>query len=151
MLGAHVAGVEEDDLCVVAGSGEIELAAEDVVGEIGLRVYCVDVDPVGKEDCVARWDAFGEGALEHLGGDAGDAGERAGEELFEGQRERVDGSLSGEEAEVEGGVYLEILHVKPGGSAGGLCGEQRDGSAEESGLDGEDDLGLPEELPQNVS
>ena len=66
LLGTHVAGVEEDDLCVVAGGGEIELAAEDVVGEIGLRVYCVDVDPVGKEDCAVCRDAFGEGALEHL-------------------------------------------------------------------------------------
>ena len=98
---------------------------------------------------MARWDAFGEGALEHLGGDAGDAGERAGEEELQAESEGVEGAFGGQEAEIECGVDFEVLHVKPGGCAGGLGDEESDGRAEEGGLDGEDDVGLPEELLQD--
>jgi len=77
----------------------------------------VNVDPVGEEDGVLRGDALGEGAFEHLGGDAGDAGEGAGEELLEAQGKGVDGTLGGEEAEIEGGVDFKVLDVKPGGGS----------------------------------
>lgn len=75
----------------------------------------IDVDPVGEEDGVVGGNSFGEGALEHFGGDGGDAGEGAGEEAFEGEGEGVNGAFGGEEAEVEGGVYFEVLYVEPGG------------------------------------
>ena len=37
-----------------------------VLRRIRMRVDCVDVDPVGKEDGAVCGDAFGEGALDHL-------------------------------------------------------------------------------------
>ena len=72
---------------------------------------CVDVDPVGEEDGLVGGDAFGDGALDHFGGDAGDAGEGVGEDLFQAKGEGVDGAVSGKEAEVEGGIDFEVLDV----------------------------------------
>ena len=151
LLGAHVAGVEEDDFGVFARGGEIQLAAE-VVARIFLRVLWVDgvdVDPVGKEDGLVGGNAFGEGTLDHLEGDAGDAVEGAGEEGFESDGEGVDGAVGGEQAEVEGGVDLEVLDVEPGGCAGGFGDEESERGAEEGGFDVEDDLWLPPGLAQH--
>ncbi len=60
----------------------------------------------------------------------------------------MDGPLGGEETEVEGGVYLEVLDMKPGGRVGCPGDEERYRSAEEGWFDGEDDVGLPEGLTE---
>ena len=95
------------------------------------------------------WDVFGEGALDHLERDAGDAGEGASEEELQAECEGVDGAFGGEEAEVEGGVDFEVLHVKPGGGSGGLGDEESERRAEEGGFYGEDDIRLPEGLAKH--
>lgn len=141
LLGSHVAGVEEESFAV-----EIEFAAIGVGGGAGLGLYRFDVDPVGEEGSVRCRDALSDGSLDHLAGDAGDSSKGLGEEFFEAEGEGVDGAFGGEEIEVEGGVYLEVLHMEPGGGSGGLCCEEGDWGAEEGGFDGEDDLRLPEEL-----
>ncbi len=68
--------------------------------------------------------------------------EPAGEDLLEGEGEGVDRSSGGEEAEVEGGVDLEVLDVEPGGGVGEEGGEEGGGGGEEGGFDGDDDVGL---------
>ena len=141
LLGSHIAGVEEDDFAF-----EAEFATDGVAGDAALGVDGVDVDPVGEEDAVGLRYTFGEGALDHLAGDAGDSIEGLGVAVLELEGDEVNGAFGGEEAEIECRVDLEVLLMKPRGRTGGLGCEERDGGAEESGLDGEDDLGLPEEL-----
>jgi len=70
-------------------------------------------------------------------------------EFFQAEGKGVDGAFGGKEVKVEGCVYFEVLYVEPGGRAGGLCREEGDGGAEKGGLDGKDDLGLPEELTRD--
>ena len=139
LLGSHVAGVEEDDFVF-----EVEFAAEGVGRGAGLRV---DV-----RRCLPSWgrgwrgcgDAFGEGALDHLAGDAGDAGEGAGEEVFEARGRGRGWGLRrgggrGRRRRLLRSPVREARRRRrwPGD-------EERDGGAEEGGLDGEDDVGLPE-------
>ena len=144
LLGAHVAGVEEDRLAFEA---ELEAEGVGVVGGVGLDGF--DVDPVGKEACLLDGDALGDAALEHLAGDAGDAGEGLGEDLFKPQGEGVDGAVLGQEAKLEGSVDLEVLHVEPAGGGACLGDEEGQGRAEEGRLDGPDDLGVPGDLTQH--
>ena len=142
LLVAHVAGVEEEDFV-------FEASAEGVLGLSRLGVDGFDIDPVGEED------GRGRGARpwltersNHFGGDGGDAGEGVGEQRFELKGEGVDGAVGGEEAEVKGGVDFEVLDVEPGGGSGGVGDEEGEGGSEEGGLDGPDDLGLPEDLTE---
>ena len=58
-------------------------------------------------------------------------------------------SLGLEQAEVEGGVDLEVLHMKPGSGAADAGGKQRRDGAEQGRLDGEDDVRFPAALPQH--
>ena len=112
-------------------------------------MYCIDIHPVGKEsDSICR-DAFGLSALDHLVRDAGDSPEGAGEELFEAERKGMNGTVRGEQAEVECGIDLKVLYVEPRGSAGGLRNEECKRRAKEGRLDGEDDVGLPEALAKH--
>jgi hypothetical protein len=148
LLGSHVAGVEEDDLCVFSSGWESQLLAEAVgLGWI-LRVYLIDVYPVGEEDGVGGENTFRLGPLDHLDGDAGDAGERLGEGSFEGEREVVDGTLRGKEAQIEGGVHLKVLNMKPRGRIRCHGDEERYGGAEEGWFDCEHDVRRPEGLAE---
>ncbi len=61
----------------------------------------------------------------------------------------MDGAFGRKQAEVEGGVNLEVLHVEPGGGAGDPRNKERGGGAEKCGLDGEDHIGIPRRLAQH--
>jgi len=54
-----------------------------------------------------------------------------------------------QQAKIEGGVHLEVLHVKPRSRIGRLRHQQRQRRAEEGGLDGKDNLWLPEDLAKH--
>ena len=93
LFGTHVAGVEQDNFFF-----QTEFATEAVGSGLRLRVDGVDVDPVGKQDGAVCGNAFGDGPLDHLVRDAGDATEGMGKKFFEPQGEVVDETFGGKQA-----------------------------------------------------
>ncbi len=61
----------------------------------------------------------------------------------------MDEAFGGKETEIEGGIYLEVVDVEPGGGAGGFGYEEGQGGTEEGGLYREDYIGPPEDLAEH--
>jgi hypothetical protein len=144
LLDSHVAGVEQDDFFL-----EIKLGAVRIGRSAQLRVDGFDIDPVGEQDGTGSRNTFGDNALNHVVGDAGDSDKRPGKEPLEAKGEGVDGAIGGKKVEIEGSVNFEVLYVEPRGGPRCVSSEECDGGAEEGGFDGKDDLGLPEKLARN--
>ena len=148
LLGAHVAGVEEDDFCPL--QRRRPSSRRKVLGSVSDWGWTASTSTqLGKRMGWSAGTPLVRVSLDHLERDAGDAGEGAGEEEIEAEGQGVDGAFGGQEAEVECGVDFEVLYVEPGGCASGIGDEEGDGRAEEGGLDGEDDVGLPEGLTEH--
>ena len=82
--------------------------------------------------------------LNHPGRDSRDAVEREGDESFDPECSIVDRTLGWKQAELEGCVDFEVLHVKPTDGSCAPGDEESQRSAKEGGFYGENDVRLPE-------